>query len=265
MGKFLTGLGADTLAKGNGFSGLLSAVGGKLLSTDLAQKFLGNAQGLIAGAQGLIGGAQAQVGGLLGNFKGLVGNVSGMLKAGMAGQPSGILGGLGGILNKTGFLAQGTGIIDGLAAKLTGAIDKGIAAVVNFNPASVAEKFLPQLANRIKEKLGVSAFDQRLGKLQGFFGNIQQFALEANKSEGNLAQMIANAQASMQRTGPDTVLNELLGQVDFEAMKLKFKKDVVSKIEDKTARKLAEDAVNKLPNYMKLKQELRDVLKDILR
>lgn len=265
VGSFLTGLGADTLANGNGVKGLLGAVGGKLLSSDIAQKFLGGASGLLSGVTGAIGNVQGKVGGLLGNFKGLVGNVSTMLKSGMEGQASGILGGLGGILQKTGFLAEGTGVIDGLAAKLTGIIDKGISAVANFKPADLADKLLPKLADKIKEKLGVSAFDQRLGKLQGFFGNVQQFAVAANSGQGDIALMFANAQAAMQRTGPDTVINELLGQVDFEALKLKFKKEVVSKIEDKTTRKLAEDAVNKLPSDMKLKQELRDVLKDILR
>ena len=58
-------------------------------------------------------------------------------------------------------------VIDGLAAKLTGVIDKGISAVTSFNPASAAEKFLPQLASRIKEKLGVSAFDQIPAGYQG--------------------------------------------------------------------------------------------------
>lgn len=258
VGQFLTGLGADTLAKGNGITGLLGAVGGKIMGTDIAKNLLG-------GASSLIGGLQDKATGILGNFKGIVGNVAGMLKSGAEGQASGILGSLGGILNKTGFVKDGGGFIDALAGKLTGVIDKGIAAVKNFSPAGLVEKYLPSVAAKIKEKLGVSAFDARIGKLQGFFGNVQQFAVAAQTGQGNIPAMFANAQALMQRTGPDTMLSELLGQVDFEAIKLQFKKDVVSKIEDKRARKLAEDAVNKLPNDMKLKQELRDLVKDILR
>lgn len=258
VGKFLTGLGADTLLKGNGVSGLLSAVGGKIMGTDIAKNLLG-------GASSLIGGLQDKATGILGNFKGLVGNMAGMLKAGAEGKASGILGSLGGILNKSGFVASGGGFIDGLAAKLTGVIDKGISAVKNFSPAGMVEKYLPTVAAKIKERLGVSAFDARIGKLQGFFGNVQQFAVAAQTGQGDIPAMFANAQALMQRTGPDTMLNEMLGKVDFEAIKLKFLKDVVGKIEDKRARKLAEDAVKKLPNDMKLKQELRDVVKDILR
>ena len=253
----LSSLGSSTTAAGNGFKGLFTALGNKVMNSPIAQKLIGGATNMLTAAKG-------KIPGVAGNLKGIVGKIAGTFTSAAAKDPKSIFGRIGTFINKKGLIGKSNVFIDKLAQKLTSKIDTTITKITKFKVGKLVDKYAAKYGSKLASKVVGS---KRIGKFQKLLGDVQSFAAEAQKNQINVVEMYKKAELSMVRNGKktrDQALKNLLGMVDTSAFRADANKKI-DKIKNKRVRKYLKKVMKKLPPDMKLRQKIREGISKYLK